>query len=52
MKYCEIMEMADKCMRKALEYRNKNDVDMAVFFRNASEGLRNKALNMVISKEN
>lgn len=52
MKYCEIMEMADKYMRKALEYRNKNDVDMAVFFRNVSEGLRNKALNMTINEEN
>lgn len=48
--YSELMEQSDRCMRIALEYRNKKDIDMVIFFRNASEDFKNKALEMVVEE--
>lgn len=46
--YAELMERSDVCGRLALEYRAKGEVDLALFWYNASIGYKNRALNLCI----
>lgn len=48
-RYEMLMTLSDKCMRKALELKDK-DIDLCVFYRNASEGLRSKALSLPLGE--
>jgi hypothetical protein len=48
-RYEMLMTLSDRCMRKALELKDK-DIDLCVFYRNASEGLRSKALSLPLGE--
>ena len=45
-KYEELMNKSDECCKKAIQYAEKNDWDMAIFYKRASEGFKEKARNL------
>lgn len=47
--YAELMERSDACGRLALEYRAKGEVDLALFWYNASIGFKEKALALPVN---
>lgn len=47
--FARLMNLSDKCAEKALHYRN-TDIDLCLFFSNASEGFKRKALNLNVGQ--
>lgn len=45
-KYEEMMNKSDECCLRAIKYAARRDRDMAVFYRNACIGFKEKALKM------
>lgn len=41
-----LMNKSDIACKKAIDYANKNDWNMATFWKNASIGYKNKALHL------
>ena len=50
MGYKELMEKSDEAMRKAVEYYGEHDIYMSVFWKNASIGFKEKALNLEVKR--
>ena len=50
MTYFELMEKSIKCASKALEFFKKKEMELAKFYKNASVGYRDKALNLTIEE--
>lgn len=50
MKYLELMEKSIACCKKAIEYYEKGDINMMTFFKNASVGYKNKALELQVGE--
>ena len=48
--YEYLMNSSDECCRKAVEFYKKGDVSMTMFFKNASEGFKSKALELTIDE--
>ena len=48
--YQRLMRMSDKCTEKALYYNKKHELDLCLFFRNASEGFKRKALMLNVGE--
>ena len=48
--YEYLMNSSDECCRKAVEFYKKGDVPMSIFFKNASEGFKTKALELTIDE--
>lgn len=48
--YEYLMNSSDECCRKAIEFYKKGDVPMSIFFKNASEGFKSKALELTIEE--
>lgn len=48
--YEYLMNSSDECCRKAVEFYKKGDVPMTMFFKNASEGFKCKALGLTIDE--
>lgn len=48
--YEYLMNSSDECCRKAVEFYKKGDVPMSIFFKNASEGFKTKALELTIEE--
>lgn len=46
--YIRLMEKSDACITKAVAYAKQNDWCMATFWKNASIGFKNRALNLKI----
>lgn len=46
--YAELMERSDKAERLANDYRQKGDIDMTLFWHNASIGYKLRALNLTM----
>ena len=46
--YEYLMNNSDECCRKAVEFYKKGDIPMSIFFKNASEGFKSKALELTI----
>ena len=49
--YEYFINRSDECCRKAIEFYKKGDVLMATFFKNASEGFKIKALELIIGED-
>ena len=49
-KYEELMNKSDECCLKAIDFAKKNDWDMATFYKNASIGFKEKALNLTFEQ--
>ena len=49
-KYEELMNKSDGCCLKAIKFAKKNDWDMATFYKNASIGFKEKALNLTLEQ--
>lgn len=48
--YEYLINRSDECCRKAIEFTKKGDVSMVMFFKNASEGFKIKALELTIDE--
>ena len=48
--YEYLMNNSDECCIKAVEFYKKGDVPMSIFFKNASEGFKTKALELTIDE--
>lgn len=48
MNYVELIEKSDACCTKAIEMLKKGELDLALFYKNASIGYKEKALNLTI----
>lgn len=48
--YQKFMRMSDKCIEKALYYYKINENYLSTFFKNASEGLKAKALSLMVGE--
>ena len=48
--YEYLINRSDECCRKAIEFYKKGDVLMSIFFKNASEGFKTKALELTIDE--
>lgn len=48
--YEYLMNNSDECCRKAVEFYKKGDASMSIFFKNASEGFKSKALELTIDE--
>lgn len=48
--YEYLMNSSDECCRKAVEFYKKGDVPMYIYFKNASEGFKTKALELTIDE--
>lgn len=46
--YEYLINSSDECCRKAIEFYKKGDTLMAIFFKNASEGFKTKALELIM----
>lgn len=44
MDYVELMEKSNWCCLKAIEFASKGERELATFYKNASEGFKQKAL--------
>lgn len=51
-KYEELMNKSDKCCLRAIKFAKKNDWNMATFYKNASVGFKEKALNLTFEQAN
>lgn len=49
-KYEELMNKSDECCLKAIKFAKKNDWNMATFYKNASVGFKEKALNLTLEQ--
>ena len=49
-KYEELMNQLDECCLKAIDFVKKNDWNMATFYKNASIGFKEKALNLTFEQ--
>ena len=49
-KYEELMSKSDRCCLKAIDFAKKNDWCMATFYKNASIGFKEKALNLTLEQ--
>ena len=49
-RYEELMNKSDECCLKAIKFAKKNDWDMATFYKNASIGFKEKALNLTLEQ--
>ena len=49
-KYEELMNKSDECCLRAIKFAKKNDWDMAIFYKNASIGFKEKALNLTLEQ--
>lgn len=43
-----LMEKSDDCCKKAINYLEKKDVNLAMFYNHASIGFKNKALSLSV----
>lgn len=48
--YEELMNKSDECCLKAIDFAKKNDWGMANFYKNASIGFKEKALNLTFEQ--
>ncbi len=48
--YEYLINCSDECCRKAIEFYKNGDILMAMFFKNASEGFKIKALELTIDE--
>lgn len=51
-KYEELMNKSDECCLRAIKFAKKNDWNMATFYKNASVGFKEKALNLIPEQAN
>ena len=51
-KYEELMNKSDECCLRAIKFAKKNDWNMATFYKNASVGLKEKALDLTLEQAN
>lgn len=49
-KYEKLMNKSDECCLKAIKFAKKNDWDMATFYKNASIGFKEKALDLTLEQ--
>ena len=49
-KYGELMNKSDECCLRAIDFAKKNDWSMATFYKNASIGFKEKALNLTLEQ--
>lgn len=49
-KYEELMNKSDECCLKAIQYAKKQDWNMATFYKNASNGFKQKARNLNVGE--
>ena len=42
----KLMQKSDECCGKAIEFFKKGEIDLATFFKNASVGFKERALNL------
>ena len=49
-KYEELMNKSDECCLRAIKFAKKNDWDMATFYKNASIGFKEKALDLTLEQ--
>ena len=49
-KYEELMNKSDECCLRAIKFAQKNDWNMATFYKNASVGFKKKALNLILGQ--
>ena len=47
-KYEKLMNKSDECCLRAIKFAKKNDWNMATFYKNASIGFKEKALNLTL----
>ena len=50
--YEKLMNKSDECCLKAIDFAKKNDWNMATFYKNASIGFKEKALNLTLEQAN
>ena len=48
--YEKLMNKSDECCLKAIDFAKKNDWSMAKFYKNASIGFKEKALNLTLEQ--
>ena len=48
--YESLINKSEDCYKKAMYFLNKRDVDMTIFYKNASMGFKNKTLNLSVEK--
>ena len=48
--YQRLMRMSELCAEKALKYYSEKDIDLCIFFHNASEGLKAKAYGLEVGQ--
>ena len=51
-KYEKLMNKSDECCLRAIKFAKKNDWNMATFYKNASVGFKEKALNLTLKQAN
>ena len=51
-KYEELMNKSDECCLRAIKSAKKNDWNMATFYKSASVGFKEKALNLTLEQAN
>jgi hypothetical protein len=44
----KFMKKSDDCCKLAIDYLKKGELDMALFYKNASIGFKKKALDLII----
>lgn len=49
-KYEKLMNESNECCLKAIKFAKKNDWNMATFYKNASVGFKEKALNLTLEQ--
>ena len=50
--YEKLMNKSDECCLRAIKLAKKNDWNMATFYKNASIGFKEKALNLTLEQAN
>ena len=51
-KYEKLRNKSDECCLRAIKFAKKNDWNMATFYKNASVGFKEKALNLTFEQAN
>lgn len=51
-KYEKLMNKSDECCLRAIKFAKKNDWNMATFYKNASVGFKEKALDLTLEQAN
>ena len=49
-KYEKLMNESDECCLRAIKFAKRNDWNMATFYKNASIGFKEKALNLTLEQ--